>query len=64
MYVSNETSVYVSAPAVCMCGRVTSQRPIDSGSALHGLTLTVCSHCGVVGWTWVLAHAPLQKLAA
>ena len=41
-----------------------SQRLIESGSALHALTLTVCSHCGVVGWTWVLVHAPLQKLAA
>ena len=64
MYVSNEGSEHLAAPAVCMCGSVTCQRPIDSGSALHGLTLTVCPRCGVVGWTWVLVHAPLQELAA
>jgi hypothetical protein len=64
MYVSNEGSEHGTAPAVCICGRATSQRPIDSGSALHGLTLTICSNCGVVGWTWVLVHAPLQELAA
>jgi hypothetical protein len=62
--VSNEGSEHVTAPAVCICGWAISQRPIDSGSALHGLTLTVCKHCGVAGWTWVLVHAPLQKLAA
>jgi hypothetical protein len=64
MYVSNEGGEYVIAPAVCMCGRATSQRPIDSGSALHGLMLTVCSNCGVVGWTWVLVHSRPQELVA
>jgi hypothetical protein len=64
MYVSNEGSEHATAPAVCMCGGATSQRAIDSGSALHGLTLTVCSRCGVVGWTWALVHAHLRELAA
>jgi len=64
MYVSNEGSKQAIAPAVCICGRATAQRPIDSGSALHGLTLTVCPTCGVVGWTWVLVHSrPLELVA-
>jgi hypothetical protein len=62
MYVSNDGSEHDIGPAVCMCGRATSRRCIDSGSALHGLTLTVCSHCGVVGWTWVLAHSRPHEL--